>query len=190
MSDPLIVIIVGERQIGKSTVCSQLIHHLRETQIEVSGFITLQPQPHTLAALYLKTGQTYPLTLPFDAEAGIAFQHFRMDATAMEHTARMLPGCFPTTVFILDELGPLELIHGKGWANVLRLLKYERYGVAIIVVRPELLVEAIRQLPHSVYTVIRVAAENRDHLPDSLYRLVHSACHSQKRGTPLLTWGS
>ncbi len=94
----------------------------------------------------------------------------------MARSAAALEGAFPTQVFILDELGPLELELKQGWCYALQLLQRKRYALALIVVRPELLVEAIWQLPASVYTVIRITPQNRDTLPVTLYRIAYEWC--------------
>ncbi|RLC83842.1 MAG: hypothetical protein DRI37_09755 [Chloroflexi bacterium] len=171
-----IMLLVGERQVGKSVVCQKLTRLLRETSIAVSGLLTRRTGPHALEVTEIHTSARYPLTLPFDDTAGVALTHFRMDLQAMARSAAALEGAFPTQVFILDELGPLELELKQGWSHALQLLRRKRYTLALIVVRPELLVEAIWQLPISVYTVIRVTPQNRDALPASLYQIAYEWC--------------
>jgi nucleoside-triphosphatase THEP1 len=170
------MLLVGERQVGKSVMCQELTRLLRENEIAVSGLLTQCTGPHALEVTEIHTSASYPLTLPFDDTAGVALTHFRMDIQAMARSAAALDGAFPTQVFILDELGPLELELKQGWSRALQLLQRKRYALALIVVRPELLVEAIWQLPASVYTVIRVTPQNRDTLPVTLCRLAHEWC--------------
>jgi len=45
-------------------------------------------------------------------------------------------------VFLVDELGPLELVRGEGWAGIIPMLRQRAFGVALVVVRPELLDQA------------------------------------------------
>lgn len=173
---PRIMLLVGERQVGKSVVCQELTRLLRESELAVSGLLTQCTGPHALEVTEIHTSARYPLTLPFDDTGGVAMTHFRMDLQAMARSASALEGAFPTQVFILDELGPLELELKQGWLPALQLLQRKRYALALIVVRPELLVEAIWQLPASVYTVIRVTPQNRDTLPATLCRIASEWC--------------
>lgn len=172
MLDSKIVLITGERQTGKSTLCRKMVQVLDQSGFDVAGLLTETVAPHELWVTEIRSGDRYTLTYPFDSDAGIAMTHFRMNPQAMARSANALTACFPTDVFILDELGPLELKRGQGWIQVIHLLRYQTYRVAFIVVRPTLLVDAMWQLPYSVYTVVEVNTRNRDTLPAALTRLV------------------
>ncbi len=162
-----VIIITGDRQIGKTTLCQKLVRCLRQQDIQVSGVITQRVGPHDLEVVELASGQSYPLTLPFDQKAGIALGHFRMCPEAMQRSNIALEESFPTQVFIVDELGPLELKRRQGWYNVVTLLKEKVYHIAVLVVRPELLGEAVQQLPGEVYKVVNVTVDNRERLGPS-----------------------
>ena len=176
MPEPRIILLTGERRIGKTTVCARLIEGLRRHDIATSGLLTRRVGPHALQVTELLSGDTYALTLPYTSEAGIDVGQFRMDPDAVARSAKALGTCFPTQVFILDEIGPLELLHGQGWVGALKLLKRSSYRVAYIVIRPELLVRAVWQLPALHYTVVHVTAETRDAVPASLLAIATEAC--------------
>ncbi len=99
----------------------------------------------------------------------------------MEDSAQSLHASFPTEVFVLDELGPLELIHGRGWIDVLTLLRKEKYNIALLVVRPTLLTEAIHQLPEDIYTVVYITPENRDALRERLLANIDTLLETSPR---------
>ena len=172
MPESNIVLLTGERQIGKSTLCRKLVDRLRNSGYQISGLLTRRTGSHDLETWELHTGQTYPLTLPFDPQADRPLGNFLFSPDAIHRSAAALDSCFPTKVFFLDELGPLELKHRQGWVNIIMLLAEQNYGIAFIVVRPELLGHAIDALPATVYTVVRVREDNRDALLDELYRRV------------------
>ena len=65
----------------------------------------------------------------------------------------------------------MELKHHNGWVKVIQLLAEQVYDVAVIVIRPELLGQAIDAFPATVYTVVHVRENNRDALTDTLYRI-------------------
>ncbi len=147
----------------------------------MTGLVTEQPKPHTLISTALPSGKRYTLTLPFKSDRGIPFSHFRLSPHAMEDSAQSLHASFPTEVFVLDELGPLELIHGRGWIDVLTLLRKEKYNIALLVVRPTLLTEAIHQLPEDIYTVVYITPENRDALRERLLANIDTLLETSPR---------
>ncbi len=171
-----IILITGERQRGKSTLCRRLVQDLQERGRQVTGLLTQTVGPHALEAEELPNGRLYRLTYPFDSEAGIPLTHFRMNPEAMVQSSHALEAAFPTEIFVLDELGPLELTLGQGWVKILTLLQEPTFCVAFIVVRPTLLLEALRQLPASIYTVVEVTEENRDTLPQPLISRALAFC--------------
>jgi len=50
-------------------------------------------------------------------------------------------------LLIVDELGPLEFIHAKGWLSGLVALDSFRYRLALVVIRPELMEAAQTRWP-------------------------------------------
>ncbi len=181
MLEPRIILLTGERQIGKSTLCFRLADMLRQAHIKVTGLLTRRTGEHDLWVTELCTGETYPLTLPMTDKAGLALGNFRLAPEALARSDQALDACFPTQVFMLDEIGPLELIYGQGWVRALKLLRRFNYRVAFIVVRPELLVRAMWQLPVTFYTVVPLTLEIRDGMPDALLTIVNEACTLQER---------
>jgi nucleoside-triphosphatase THEP1 len=75
-------------------------------------------------------------------------------------------------LLMVDEIGPLELEQGKGFAPILDLLPVEGPTHTLIVVRPALLDPLLLRLRGAVrrpcrtgFTVFSVTEENRDELP-------------------------
>lgn len=165
MREPHISLITGARQVGKTTLCQRLVEDLRAEGITCSGLVTRHTDEHMLEVTELRSGESYPLTLPFDSDQGIALGRFRMDPTAIERGLCALKASFPTDVFVLDEIGPLELVHRQGWYGALQWLCEASYAMAYVVVRPELLSLAIALLDAPLYTVIHVTQVNRAALP-------------------------
>ncbi len=172
MSRQKIVLLTGERQIGKSTLCYKLVDCLRDNGYQVTGLLTRRTGSHDLEVTEIHTAEIYPLTLPFDSQVDRLLGNFIFSPEAIDRSNSALDTSFPTHVFILDELGPLELKHHKGWVKVIQMLAKQDYDIAFIVVRPELLGQAIGAFPATVYTVVDVREDNRDALVDILCRIV------------------
>jgi len=161
-------LITGERQVGKSTVLGAVIPRLREAHVCVTGLLTERTGPHDLAVTELHTGDRYPLTEPFRDLPGSPTRQFTMSEDALARSRQALVTSFPTQLFVLDELGPLELNHRRGWVVALDLLARARYDLAVVVVRPELLGAAITALPDVCFCVLQVTLDNRAALPERL----------------------
>lgn len=172
MPEPNIVLVTGERQIGKSTVCRKLVQRLQKAEYQLSGLLTQRTGTHDLEVTELHTAQTYPLTLPFDPQVDRPLGNFLFSPDAVRRSNAAFDTCFPTQIFFLDELGPLELKHHKGWIRVIPMLRKQVVGLAFVVIRPTLLMEAMDALSAPLYKVVRVRQDNRNALPDILYHMV------------------
>ena len=108
------------------------------------------------------------------ASGGDAFAPgFRFDPEVFERGAQVLAHATPCDLLVVDELGPIELLGGRGWANALEVLRLGNFGTALVVCRPELLeiLEAkLGESPSGRMTVVVVTEENRDTLAVELGR--------------------
>ena len=58
-------------------------------------------------------------------------------------------------MLIVDELGPLEFIEGRGWMNGLNALDSRNYRMAVATLRPSLLENAAQRWPGAqVYELV------------------------------------
>lgn len=178
LSTPKIMLLTGERQVGKTTALKRALTIICQAGFHVSGLSTQRTGPHDLEVCELHSGEVYKLTDPFEASSGSPLGHFRMNAAAMARSSRALAASFPTQVFILDEIGPLELKHRQGWVDALALLARESYLFAVVVVRPSLVGQIIMELPATAYTVVRVTSDNRERIPALIADGVVSICAS------------
>jgi len=99
---------------------------------------------------------------------------YSFDPAALARALRVLRRAAATgcDLLMVDEIGPLELEQGKGFAPILDLLPVEGPTHTLIVVRPALLDPLLLRLRDAVgrpcrtgFTVFSVTEENRDELP-------------------------
>lgn len=171
-----IVVVTGARQVGKSTVLRRTLTLLQEAHLQISGLLTARTGSHDLTVTEVHTGATYPLTDAYVPSPTSPTPHFTMSADAFARSTQALTASFPTQVFVLDEIGPMELVHRQGWVNALDLLRRERYDQALVVVRPELLGTALEAFPGSWFPVVRVTEANRETLHAALSAKIIKAC--------------
>jgi nucleoside-triphosphatase THEP1 len=74
----------------------------------------------------------------------------------------------PCDLLVIDEVGPLELLGGRGWAKALDVIRAQEFRAALVVCRPGLLEELANCLGMPPAAVFTVAPENRDTLPAAI----------------------
>jgi nucleoside-triphosphatase THEP1 len=180
--------------VGKSTVCLRAVRLLQNAGLRVSGLSTARTGPHDLEVTEIHTGETYPITGPFSEQEGARAHHrhpeqdfhplhFNILPQAMARSERALQTAFPTDILLLDEIGPLELKRKEGWFGSIDLLQREKYNVAMIVVRLELLGDLISVLPGSWFSIVHVTVANRDSVVEQLVKKILAACGSGRELT-------
>lgn len=136
-------LLTGPRGVGKTSFCRHFAELARAAGWDVAGLLSpaiFEAGVKTgILAEDLRTGEIRPLASaalhpPFDLPLGNWF----FDRAALEWGNRVLETCLPCGMFIVDELGPLELLRGEGWVSALTALRQLEYRLGLVVVRPEL----------------------------------------------------
>ena len=125
-------------------------------------------------AVDVGSGERWPLAHTDQKTGGPRVGPYNFAPAALARALKVLEraisaGC---DLFMMDEIGPLELEQGKGFAPILDLLPVEGPTHTLIVVRPALLDplllrlrDAVRRPCRTEFTVFSVTEENRDELP-------------------------
>ena len=122
--------------------------------------------------LDVRSGEVRRLTLEPGAASAVVQGRFRFDPVTLAWGGDALAQALPCHLFVVDELGPLELQRGEGWIRALDVLHAADFTLALVVVRPELVEPAQSALPPSATTVIPVTTRNRDELPQALWEML------------------
>jgi len=163
-----IVILTGERDVGKSTVCRKTIALAQARQHTCCGIMTLSRPDGNREALDASTGNVRRLTLEPDVLSGVTQGRFRFDPEALAWGNDVLTHVLACDLLVVDEVGPLEVERGEGWLKAFDVLREAKFTLALVVVRPELLVQVQLRLPASATAVFTVTPQNRDGLPEVL----------------------
>jgi nucleoside-triphosphatase THEP1 len=169
-----VILVSGWRQVGKTT----LLLAVREAAIHagrsVGGFLSVARFENGtktgIDLLDAASGGAIPLAT-VGGDGAIRTGHYTFNPAALRAGLRYAESGSPAEVFFVDELGPLELQRGAGWVAVIPILAARGYGVAFVVVRPELL-DLLREhlgLPPDS-PVITVDESNRGELAEILTR--------------------
>lgn len=140
MTDPPMLILSGDKQAGKTTLCTRIAAMARKNGIDTGGVIS--------PALFCRGRKT-----------GIA----ALDGKTRNWLQMaVLRAATPCTLLFVDELGPLELERGEGWTAGIECLSEKHYRAAVAVVRPALIPAALQRWPHAF---IRLAGPGANRQP-------------------------
>jgi len=170
------VIITGNRGIGKSTVCRRVAEIARMRGYSCAGIISHalfneRGEKVGFTAEDISTGKRWVLGHTARNLRGPRYGLYRFSRSGFRKAHRwsstaLKKGC---DLFILDEIGPLEMEMGGGFRSVLFTLSKSTVPRILLVVRPALL-GVVKNFFSSIQTsVVSVDLENRDRLPELIF---------------------
>jgi len=145
MVSPAIVVVTGPKESGKSTFCRELARTGVEAGLDVAGIVTTKEGPPArvtagpaapwggpaagrLVVTNLRTGRQSLL----GAWTGT---RWAMEEAGLAAGREALAAAVPCDLLIIDEIGRLELDHGRGWPEAFKLLAQGGFGQAVVTVR-------------------------------------------------------
>jgi nucleoside-triphosphatase THEP1 len=180
-----VVILTGERGVGKSTVCRETFARAQARGYTCGGILTLSRPNGARDVLDVRSGKSRRLTLGTGASAAVVQGRFRFDPETLAWGNDVLARAVPCHLLVVDELGPLEIERGQGWPKAFDALRGTEFALALAVVRPELSTQAQRRLPVGATMVLTVTVDNRDGLPDVLLGKLERELSSMAEARPL-----
>lgn len=146
--------ITGRRGAGKSTLCRLLIEAARLAGWDVSGVLSparVEDFIKTgIEVVDLRSEEQHTLAQrqdPPDPRSPTPGWAFDPDVLAWGNL-RLANAC-PCDLLVVDELGPLELLHNGGWQAGIAALDGGQFRLALVVIRPELIGAARARWPRS-----------------------------------------
>lgn len=179
----MFILLTGQRGSGKTTACWKALSELRGNGCKVAGFIS----PPLLDATGKKTGiemldlttgehQTFARIVGPDEGADVGV--YRLEPGAIDWARRVLSAALlsNTDWLVIDEIGPLELHRGGGFAFALPpLADAVQIPNAIVIVRPELVGELSERLGRTDIVLFEVTKPGRAAAPGRLVKLALEA---------------
>jgi hypothetical protein len=145
-----LTIISGPSGAGKTTWCQNAAIQAHAAVLPVAGLISPaifeRGEKVGIAVVDLKSGERRVLATrrPPEREGGCVWR-FHPDAILWAN--HCLQAVRARDILFVDELGPLELLHGQGFQQGLILIDAGFYSQAFVVVRPSLLPVARSRWP-------------------------------------------
>jgi nucleoside-triphosphatase THEP1 len=171
------VLLTGERQVGKTTVCKRVAELARGLGYDPAGvfapvILGKDGLPVAYYALMVSDGQQRVLARANGDLGGPRTKRYSFDAVILSWVIDGLRGAISQgcDLLIVDEIGPLELEQGRGLAPILSDLSTRRLPPLLLVVRPELIVQLQKRLPAIPFCTFTVTRENRQALPHDIVK--------------------
>lgn len=148
-----VVLVTGEDGSGKSSWCSDLVMQAQRLGWTVCGLLSPAVVRSGIKTgidlLDLNTGQRRRLArLRDDTESNVTTNMWSFDMATLQWGNTVLDDLPPDCdLLLVDELGPLELKHGKGFVSAFNAIDQRCYRVAFVVVRSSLMVDALARWP-------------------------------------------
>lgn len=153
-----LVFITGPSGAGKTRWCQELVRLASAHGVQVCGLLSpaviVRASKVAIELLDIATGRKTRLaarrrpSASDNSKPGILTQDWRFNPKALawgNHILASLPESIP--LLILDELGPLEFLQNQGFTKAMDLISRRGYRLACVVVRPELLSQALQRWP-------------------------------------------
>ena len=171
------VLLTGQRQVGKTTVCMRVAELARGLGYDPAGVLTPAVLdkggfPAARHAMMVADGQQRLLARANCELGGPRTGRYSFDANVFSWVIARLQeamsqGC---DLLIIDEIGPLELEQGIGLASFLTDLSDGGLPPLLLVVRPELVGQMQKRLPTVPFRTFTVTQENRQTLPHDIVK--------------------
>lgn len=193
------VLLTGERQVGKTTVCKQVAELARGLGYDPAGVLTpvvldQDGFPAVRHALMVSGGEQRLLAWANDdlgkgnlkpatrnpklSKGGPRTGRYSFDAGVLSWVVERLRGAISQgcDLLIVDEIGPLELEQGRGLTPLLSDLSAGGLPPLLLVVRPELIGQLQKRLPAIPFRTFTVTQEDRQALPHDIVKELFRLC--------------
>ena len=171
-----VVLLTGERGVGKTGVCQRVVEETRRRGYCCSGVLSPAvfegTEKRAIDLVDLSTGEARPLAVADENAGEIRTGKYRFLPATLEWGSRALERATPCHLLVVDELGPLEVELGQGLVVAWNLLDSAPFSLALVVVRPELVKEVGDRLELLRPMVLEVTSNNRDELPMHILALL------------------
>ncbi len=178
----MFILLTGAAHEGKTTACWKAISGIRTAGGKVAGFVS----PPLLSAdgmkvgiemLDLATGKRQIFARVVEPGEPTTVGVYRISEDAIDWAQKLLAAALLSGAdwIVVDEIGPLELRRGGGFAFALPpLADSVRIPNAIVVVRETLADELAERLGRTDVVRVQVTEKNRSTIPARLVKLARS----------------
>jgi len=174
-------LITGERDVGKTTLCSELAENLINLGYSVAGIVSPGIYRNNvkigISALDIKSGEKVKLadfSPGWDKEKPSRI--WKMNSAAVPWGNDVLNKSVPCDILIIDEIGYLELEKNGGWKNIFDIFEEKLFKTAFIVIRKELVEVALSHWKNAQVVVLE-STEDVDFISKDILHQIELKAH-------------
>ena len=179
----MLIMLTGKGGCGKTTACWKALPGLRASGVRMAGFISpplldASGKKTGIEMLNLATGEHHTFARIVSRDQNPDVGVYRLEEDAIDWARSVLAAALfsDTDLLVIDEIGPLELKRGGGFAFALQpLADPERIPNAIVIVRQELVDELSERMGRPDMVRVQVTEDRRGQTPGQLVKLVQEA---------------
>lgn len=146
---------------GKTTFCVALARHAREANWVVAGLVSpamfsdgvktgiLIQDLHTDETRSLAIAKSQCVRGTCIEKYDLSLGQWLFSSEAVRWGNLVLERSPQADLLIVDELGPLEFVRNEGWTQAFHRLSQPKDKIALVVVRPALVAQALSVFPHA-----------------------------------------
>ena len=169
-----LVVLTGPSGAGKSTLCRRVVAVLHERGANVRGLLTElrrgeDGRPAGIDIGNAATDARRPLAEWDTPTGGPVVGRWHFHTEAFHEGLEWCAGLGAGTLLVIDELGPLELVEGAGWAPLLPVVR-DHSGPALVVVRPALVAAFTARMPGRSLVIVEIDPPARDRAAAAVFR--------------------
>jgi nucleoside-triphosphatase THEP1 len=170
-----IVLLTGEREVGKTYLCQRVVEEARRRGFHCAGVLSparFEGQDKVgICLVDVASGESRPLASADDVPHGVRWGRYRFMPSSLAWGSELLDGATPCDLLVVDELGPLEVEKGQGLVKAFDVLVQGGFSLALVVVRTALLDKVTGRLKRRQPIILEVTPSNRDQLPTHVLSL-------------------
>ena len=139
-----LIVLYGASQTGKTSYLLKLIEYYQSIGLDVKGILSPavfhNGEKVGILVKDVFSGEEVSLAArrPVPVQNVLNKLNFIFDDEAINWGRTVLKSALPADVFIVDEIGPLELKMGKGWKEAIGQIILQQYRLCIVVLRESL----------------------------------------------------
>lgn len=161
---PLLILVTGSQGAGKTSFCAALIKAARDAGWHPAGLLSHAVysgrRRSAILAEDVTSCEAHTLATYTEEQPTPATRNWKFDPEIIAWGNAILQHSVPCDLLVVDELGPLEFERGAGWQAGLAAVDSRNFAIALVVVRAELLGEALLRWPDASLVEIDTPEES------------------------------